>query len=136
MADKSGLFATGPFLGMTTISGANTSRDGSGSNLYTAYTTNSDVIIDGVLLNNSNLTGSTWQNRVIRIFIEDSDVNYLYLEVIPKYLETPSDTSRTKPQWINLNKLPLESGQSIVVSQSLFTANADLVSVAVYGEKI
>lgn len=136
MASQSGLFSTAPLLGMVTMNGANTARDGSGTNLYTVYTTTSDVLIDGILLNNSNLTGLTWQNRVIRVFIQDSGTNYLYFETLPKYLEAPSNTSRTKPQWIYFNKLTLNSGQSIVLSQSLYTANADLVSAAVYGYKI
>lgn len=136
MAFQSGLFSSAPFLGMTTLSDANTSRDGTGTNLFTVYTCTTDVLVDGILLNNANVTSNLWQNRVIRVFIGNSGTNYLYFETLPKYLETPTDTTRTKPQWINLNKLPLENGQSIVMSQSLYAANADLVSVAVYGYKL
>lgn len=136
MATSNGIFASAPILGMVTMNGANTARDGSGSNLFTLYTATQNSIIEGLVLNNSNVTGNTWQNRVIRVFIGNSGTNYLYFETLPKYLETPSDTARTKPMWVDFNPLPLESGQSIMISQSLYSANADLVSATVYGYKI
>jgi len=87
-------------------------------------------------LNNANVTGNTWSNRVIRVFICTSGTNYLYFETLPKYLEQPTNTTATKPIYIDFNGLPLESGQSVVLSQSSYAANADLVSASVYGYKL
>lgn len=136
MADKSGYFASSPLLGLVTLNAPNTSRDGTGNNLFTVYTTNTDAIIEGILFNNSNVTGNTWSNRVLRVFIKNGGTNYLYIETLPKYLETPSDSVATRPFWLTLDGLVLQSGQSIVLSQSLYTEDSDLVSATIYGEKL
>lgn len=137
MASQYGLFANYPLLGSCSLTSANTARDGSGS-LNLLYTASVDSLLKQIIFNIASPEASLApSSKVLRVFISD-DVGgiFLYDEILPKYTDQPTTTTRTRPFRLDLDELPLKAGCSIYVTQSVYSSNVDNMTAFVYGYRI
>ncbi len=134
-ANFSPIFTITPNCSVSTITAANTARDGSGA-LVTAFTagTNGSLLSSIVFTNNAATVGASVL-KVVRVFVTDvagANPTLLWEGLLP--LITSSNTViGATVTWTPTNGLVIKSGQIIKVTQSLCATAADNSAVVAQG---
>lgn len=110
------------------INAANTARDGSGSNFFTAFTCGAEGgLLQGVrFISSQNVVGVS-AAKVVRVWITDaSGSNPLMVGELALIGATSSNTAiGATVLWTPDKPLPLKTGQLVRVTQSLAATAAD-----------
>ena len=134
-ANQNPIFTLVPNAAVSTISSANTARDGSGS-LVTAFTAGANGSrVDFITFTSSQATPAASAARVQRVFLTDtSGLNPTLIQEIVLAAVTASATAIGATSTITFtNGLVINTGQIIKVSQSIYGSAADGTAVLVRG---
>lgn len=129
------IFTAIPNAFTSTISAANTARDGSGS-LVTAFTGGTNgARIDFIIFTSSQATAGASSQRVQRVFLTDkTGANPRLIAEVVMAAVTASNVAIGATQTITFtNGLVISSGQILKVSQSVYASAADNTDVLVRG---
>lgn len=134
-ANQNPIFTLVPNAAVSTISSANTARDGSGS-LVTAFTAGANGSrVDFITFTSSQATPAASAARVQRVFLTDTGgANPTLIQEVVLAAVTASATAIGATSTITFtNGLVINTGQIIKVSQSIYGSAADGTAVLVRG---
>lgn len=135
-ANTTPIFVGTPAMGFARLTGANTARDGSGTNIATLYTaaTNGSRI-DRITFTSAQATAAASSNMVGRVFVTDTaGANPRLRSEVAIATVTASNTAIGATQTINFTGgLILKSGQILQVSISVYAGAQDQMDVIAEG---
>ena len=134
-ANTAPIFTLTPNATVSTITAANTARDGSGA-LVTAFTagTNGSLLSSITFTNNATAVGAS-ALKVVRVFVTDAagaNPTLLWEGLLPAVTSSNTSVGATVT-WTPTNGLVIKSGQIVRVSQSLCATSADNSAVVALG---